>query len=364
MLSVLPFPHPPLTRFSMPSHPPSAHALGPPPPLPSPTRYALIESQVVECRGVSGVVPPDATVRDEALRQYLVEAHALFCLFFGSIDRLLQQQPQPPPPPPPLPSEATTGPSSNPSTNLDSTTPSHDSPSAVPPSADLARACLQAFLPDFNTGGSPEPSALAFPFALSAPTPPRVRLPPLLDSLSNRLSCRQLNLPRSLTLPVLVSLLLPCSPNHPLSSLQLPHSSSSPPASSPRLPIQPPLLPCCQLNLPCSLTLPALVSLLLPCSCSLSASPPPHLFQVLTTAHPSPLIPRVRLPSLLNSLSCRQLNLPRSLTLPALVSLLPLLHTPHPPLPTSPVRPALPAFSFSPSLSPPSLSRPFLSPLQ
>ncbi|CAI7823550.1 unnamed protein product, partial [Closterium sp. NIES-54] len=170
-------------------------------------RHVLLECEpgifmvlVVECRGVNGVMPPDATVRDEALRQYLVEAHALFCLFFGSIDRLLQQQPHPPPP---LPSEATTGPSSNPSSNLESSTPSHHSPSAVPPSADLARACLQAFLPDFLTGGSPEPSALTFPFALSAPMPPRVRLPALLDALSSRLSCRQLNLPRSLTLPAL-----------------------------------------------------------------------------------------------------------------------------------------------------------------
>ncbi|CAI5509477.1 unnamed protein product, partial [Closterium sp. Naga37s-1] len=311
------------------------------------SRPGIFMVLVVECRGVSGGVPPDATVRDEALRQYLVEAHALFCLFFGSIDRLLQQQPQPPPPP--LPSEATTGPSSNPSSNLESGTPSHDSPSAVPPSADLARACLQAFLPDFLTGGSPEPSAArAFPFALSAITPtgvhflvdstcaslflphssplspslrpfslslrfhipthpsrrvpraicPRISLRPLSPHTSSSPPASSPRLPiqppflsptESSTLPhsscssESASPLLP-EPPPLITPTQLPHSSSSPPASSPRLPIQPPLLPCRQLNLPRSLTLPALV----------------------------------RLPSLLDSLSCRQLNLPRSLTLPAL----------------------------------------------
>ncbi|CAI5474771.1 unnamed protein product [Closterium sp. Yama58-4] len=112
------------------------------------------QSQVVECRGVNGIVPPDATVRDEALRQYLVEAHALFRLFFGSIDRLLQQQQ-----PPQAPSAASTHPSgvagATPSSELHSDTHSHDSPSTAPPSADLARACLQAFLPDFLTGACP-----------------------------------------------------------------------------------------------------------------------------------------------------------------------------------------------------------------
>ncbi|CAI5986469.1 unnamed protein product, partial [Closterium sp. NIES-65] len=240
-------------------------------------RHVLLECEpgifmvlVVECRGVNGIVPPDATVRDEALRQYLVEAHGLFCLFFGSINRLLQQQQ--PHPPPPLPSEATTGPSSNTSSDLESSTPSHDSPSAVPLSADLARACLQAFLPDFLT----EPSALAFPFALSAPTTPRVRLPALLDSLSNRLSCRQLNLSRSLTLPALASNRLrragmrtrggvwhayPTPPRVRMPALLDSLSNRLSNRLSYRLSYR---LSCRQLNLPRSLTLPSPGGALLP----------------------------------------------------------------------------------------------------
>ncbi|GJP59808.1 hypothetical protein CLOP_g15265 [Closterium sp. NIES-67] len=298
-------------------------------------RHVLLECEpgifmvmVVECRGVNGVVPPDATVRDEALRQYLGEAHALFCLFFASIDRLLSEQAR--------------------------------SPSTDPPSADLARACLQAFLPDFLTGGSPEPSSLAFPFSLSSAASPRVRLPVLLDSLSNRLASRHLNLPRSLTLPSL-SLAHRLADAFQGGALLLCHNlllaSTLSPADTAALHSY-----ACLRLLPSSLSPPSSSSSILR---SLSPFRSPFTSSSSAASSPSPrrtsssfLSPSLT-PSLTPSSSS---SLPRSSSTPSLAIPSPFTHTPplSPsacPRPSQPVPPS-PSAAPAPS-NPPTSSSPF-----